>query len=154
MTLNNPNALANLRSFDGSFIGPGHPKGKMNITSYLKKMLRLKINNPKLLKPYMEMFPQHFPEQATKPGKTASALIALRLIMKALEGDTKAIEMIIDRTEVNQHLQELSANMSGRIVVEFINDNPLGSDTNSPLSADAIDVESMTLDATESINVT
>ena len=97
--MNNPNAADNLILMKpGETRNPnGRPKGSKSMSTILKKLINVSINNPKLLDQYEALFPEYF--NGDKKGKKPKQLIMLRLMTKALEGDSKSIDMIFDRTE-------------------------------------------------------
>lgn len=97
--MNNPKAAENLTPFKkGIVTNPkGRPKGSKSMSTILKTLMDVMIKNPKLLDQYETLFPEYFKNK--KKGKKPRELIMLRLMTKALEGDLKAIDMIMDRTE-------------------------------------------------------
>ena len=64
----------------------GKPKGALNITSRIKKLLEMKLDvkDPVTTKPCK---------------KTVSEIIGLRLAKEAMGGNIKAVKIILDRTE-------------------------------------------------------
>ena len=92
----------------------GRKKGSKSMTTILKDFMSVAVKNIKLLGQYEKLFPEYF--KNAKAGKTPKELIMLRLMTKALEGDTKSIDMILDRTE-GKVTQTIEADVNSRQIV-------------------------------------
>jgi hypothetical protein len=107
--------IENLKPFSKDYqpANPGRKKGVKPMSTILANMLNVAIKNPKLLDQYQILFPEYFKEG--EKTKTPRELIMLRLMTKALEGDLKAMDMVLDRTEgkVKNEI-ELSGEVGGK----------------------------------------
>ena len=93
----NPNSLANLRPpKKGEVRNPnGRKKGVKNVKTTLKKFLDAKID---------------FKNPLTKKNETATAydIVAIRLVVKAMNGDLKAMKELYDRLEGSVNKSEMN----------------------------------------------